>query len=717
MNYWNYFNAKPGIEPAGSLILDDVHLLEGPLRDLFTLTIGPSHLLDLILRHILDRCPYYRRADDLLNDLTITQPPEMIAFPDSADLASDVRELVDAGIERGSSSWWSWQNIRDQLAACCWLVSGRGATFTPYVPPTQTLDYFSAPDSRLYLSATIGNVEDLERRLGAPPVQLLTASAPPRQGERLVVVRSETEPLSESELVESLESFLEEQKKALWLCARKDTAANVHDALLWSELDGAVAVLESDNAADEPFAEAVAGHLVAAGRYDGMDFPGDSCRVEVIPEVPVATSELEEFVSAFLRDAPFAQARFGQRLAQALGRCNRSDEDRAVYVLTDPEFIGRFGQRRVIDAIPGDARDDIFAGAARATGGFAAGLEEAGAFLGGAAVESVMAPNRDGTEPLPGTAGDEVEGFLRLWNGSYRQAADQFNVIAGELSGFDEYRGFWLAMRGLAFKLAADAGDLRAAGRSNRALKAAVAAGSPNSFFTRLSHALSRVEGEGVGDAVGVNNDLFAAWDKLMDRYGTVSTRFETWAQVLHHALTSSDHDTVARAIAQVGSELLGLEADARKATSGEEDAYWNLSAPARSLCFEVKLAPKVKAIANKDVSQAESAARALENKKGQPVKGLLVTPHTSVEDTAVDRLERMRLISVDTFVEAVEELLALLRTYRGLWDHDAASRKAARAAVALELPQLDWMWRAVESAEDWVTDELLDSAWEERPA
>jgi hypothetical protein len=45
MNYWNYFNAKPGIEPAGMLILDDVHLLEGPVRDLFTVCVrrGDGH--------------------------------------------------------------------------------------------------------------------------------------------------------------------------------------------------------------------------------------------------------------------------------------------------------------------------------------------------------------------------------------------------------------------------------------------------------------------------------------------------------------------------------------------------------------------------------------------------------------------------------------------------------------------------------------------------
>src|SRR6266498_836310 len=45
MNYWNYFNASPGVEPAGLLILDDVHLLEGPVRDLFTVSVGRGEAL------------------------------------------------------------------------------------------------------------------------------------------------------------------------------------------------------------------------------------------------------------------------------------------------------------------------------------------------------------------------------------------------------------------------------------------------------------------------------------------------------------------------------------------------------------------------------------------------------------------------------------------------------------------------------------------------
>ena len=63
--------------------------------------------------------------------------------------------------------------------------------------------------------------------------------------------------------------------------------------------------LVGENGEDEPFAAAEAGHLVTAGRYDGLYFPGAACRIEILPEIPIATSDLEEFTSAYLRDAPF----------------------------------------------------------------------------------------------------------------------------------------------------------------------------------------------------------------------------------------------------------------------------------------------------------------------------------------------------------------------------------------------------------------------------
>jgi superfamily II DNA or RNA helicase len=58
MNYWNYFNASPGVDPAGMLILDDVHLLESPLRDYFTVFVETgTKTCDRILSRIVAQSP------------------------------------------------------------------------------------------------------------------------------------------------------------------------------------------------------------------------------------------------------------------------------------------------------------------------------------------------------------------------------------------------------------------------------------------------------------------------------------------------------------------------------------------------------------------------------------------------------------------------------------------------------------------------------------
>jgi len=714
MNYWNYFNAKPGIEPAGMVILDDVHLLEGPLREMFTVHVEPNdRLCTRLLQVIVSRCPYYSLADDILDGADVARPPEMLVFPDSADLADEVRDLLDAGIVDGTPTWWAWRRIRSRLEVCCWLISARGVTFTPYIPPAQTIPHFEQPSRRLYLSATIGSVDDLQRRLGAPALTKVTAAVQPRQGDRLVLMRPGTELLGPTELVGELRPFIDEQRKALWLCARSDTASAFEAALVLSAVDGPVRRLESDNGADELFALDSVGHLVTAGRYDGMDFPGDVCRVEVVPEVPVATSDLEEFVSAYLRDAPFAEARLGQRVAQALGRCNRTEDDRAVYLLTDPEFVGRFSQRRMLDAVPADVRDDVYAALERADRPFSSGLREARRFLEGETVDTPQAPPVADTATMIARTGSlEVEGTLAIWREDYGKAATLFDRVAAGLTGSVEHRAFWLSMRALALRMAAHYGDQTAGSGARAALRAAATAGANSTFFTRLRLSEARLSGKQASPPQNQNDVIFAAWDRLLDRLGPQGPQFDRWAEQLLSELGSTSHNSVASAIARIGFEVLGLSGKARRPTSGEEDAYWELPYPRRLLAFEVKMAPESKKVINDAVDQAEGAAKALESGRGLPTRGLLVTPHDQIDPTAEMRFDRVRPIRVATLIEQIRTLLDLVREYRRGWASDARARTDRRAAVQEHLPPVDWLWKSADRASLWVDSEILQTEW-----
>jgi hypothetical protein len=302
--------------------------------------------------------------------------------------------------------------------------------------------------------------------------------------------------------------------------------------------------------------------------------------------------------------------------------------------------------------------------------------------------------------------------MLALWREDYGRAADLFDRVAQALAETREHRAFWLAMRALALKRWADYGDRAATTQMHAALRAAAAAGAVSTYFTRLRFAEARIQ-SGASEYISEGHDgVFAAWDRRLDRYGASGPRFERWSARLLSDLGSSHHDTIARAVAELGRDVLGLAADAPVATAGEEDAYWELVAPRRTMTFEVKLAPQAQRVVNDDVEQAEGAARAAEMSRGSSARGLLISPHDNVDQTAEARLERVRLIKRDTFVNQAERLLDILRDYRRGWSDDAGVRAERRANVASQLPSLDWLWRAVEQSRTWVDNEALDQAW-----
>lgn len=187
-----------------------------------------------------------------------------------------------------------------------------------------------------------------------------------------------------------------------------------------------------------------------------------------------------------------------------------------------------------------------------------------------------------------------------------------------------------------------------------------------------------------------------------MDRYGVAGPQFDRWVEGLIAELRSGDHDTVARAVARVGSELLGLSSGAPQATRGEEDAFWEVPGR-RTLTFEVKLAPKARKLVNDDVNQAEGAATAAATSRGNEACGILLTPYQDIDEPAAARLNRVRAMTIDVFIGQVETVIAVLRDYRRQWSDDSQRRVGARQAAVAALPSVDWLWRATSCEPPWI--------------
>jgi RAD3-like DEAD/DEAH box helicase len=94
-------------------------------------------------------------------------------------------------------------------------------------------------------------------------------------------------------------------------------------------------------------------------RFDGMDFNADECRLVVLATQPRAINPQEAFAADYLRDAGFMMQRLNQRILQALGRCNRAEDDFGVYLLVDRRFAAHFSQKARRRGLPPNVQAEI----------------------------------------------------------------------------------------------------------------------------------------------------------------------------------------------------------------------------------------------------------------------------------------------------------------------------------------------------------------------
>ena len=368
MNYWVYFNSRPVPQPADLVIFDDAHIAEQPLAGLFTIRIPRRGAPELYR----DICSIVLAHTDAYESLTAMRDgaapsftaPELLTFGDWAAVAPQVEDLLaNSDFVRSDDVRWVWPEVRGRLARCGVLIGPTAIEIRPYHPPTQTLAGYSRAQQRIYLSATLGTMDDLQRRLGIrQPVPIITPPEMQRDqtGRRIFLINPTSDRSSEDEAFLFAMAQSARTPRTAWLCASSMEADDIEAQLLATDQD-VFRLVAGDDAPLERWMRQ-RGHLVAAGRFDGLDLKSDLCRLVVLPSIPAASTEFERFVVAYLGDAAFMRHRIGQRVTQALGRANRESEDWAMYLGLDPGF-GTVLADPVVTAYLGEAVRPLVRGA------------------------------------------------------------------------------------------------------------------------------------------------------------------------------------------------------------------------------------------------------------------------------------------------------------------------------------------------------------------
>ncbi|HUZ51388.1 MAG TPA: DEAD/DEAH box helicase family protein, partial [Streptosporangiaceae bacterium] len=233
MNYWVYFNSKPVPKSADLVIFDDAHLAEQPLSSLQTLRIpdklGPSRELyrticDLVIAHT-DAYSGLRAMRD--GTALPGTPPELLSFSDWATVSTAARDAISqSAYVEDKDVRYTWPAVRDHLNRCGVLIGSSGIEIRPYHPPTALNSGYSQARQRIYLSATLGSMDDLQRRVGGGRITRLVPDEPLPAGatgeRRFILNPSSSAAFDEGVLGLALEQVAAAGGRAAWLCASND---------------------------------------------------------------------------------------------------------------------------------------------------------------------------------------------------------------------------------------------------------------------------------------------------------------------------------------------------------------------------------------------------------------------------------------------------------------------------------------------------------------
>jgi hypothetical protein len=743
MNYWVMFNQNPVVDSADLLIIDDAHLAEAALDSLFSVEIDRyAHplLFEALIRDLAQAFPDYVTFQDALTDAPSRAGTELLSFLDQSSFVDRFRALVDSGVELQTDTdlRFRWERVRERLHEVNIYCSTRSLWLRPYVYPLRDNSRYTDPEQRLYFSATIGDPSDLARRLGTNPIVKLPLDATQSAqtyGRRLLVLNPDDDADLPARLVEVIAAALRVQPKSVWLCASKPDAEKYRTAVIsWLSTTNLPSsptwLLSSMGDEIDQFKAARAGHLFVGGRFDGMDFSADQCRLVVLATQPRSINPQEAFAADYLRDAGFMMQRLNQRIVQALGRCNRAEDDFGVYVLADKRFGAHFGQESRRRGLPANVQAEVDLAENGTELDDDAVVARVTAFLNGDFDDfdrELSQVTADLPQIVAGSALDdsapEVSGWLELYSRQDYRTAEQYfrrRQEACEALGLRELGAFAQWCEAKAAFLEGRRGDVAAAARALDTLQHAIDRGGASSWFNRLRSSLLRHQGQPTMVGLANPDDFRVAaiqgFDDLLERSG-VGGRFERWRGRLTTGMASTSHDQYAESLETLGN-LLGYKAT-RPTYGAATDCRWRgvFGNQREVITWEAKIENEgATAVYANAIGQAHNqSSRAVTElgRQGYVVRGAIVTQLEQLDAAAAASIGTLKVVRKDAMGGLWTRVNELLGVFASDWSADVPeARLRAADRVATRFPPTGWLIRALDSGPTFIDAATLMAEW-----
>jgi hypothetical protein len=332
-NYATVFNGKSIFrdEAIDAVVFDDAHVAGNVIRSQFTLRITRDHrafnrILHVCRKHFAHSSQaghFYDVAEGRFTSVLFV--PMFVVWEHANEFR---RILLDLGVEDDQETLFAWEHLKEHLNHCCIVADRNYLEITPVVIPLSQLNYFQAQVRRIYLTATLPSQASFARTFGIAEPKIVQPSGKSGDAQRLFVF---VPGKDDDEQRHNAKSLVENHKSCVISPSRKKGQEWVPPSIIYNTDAGQG---EIDRFCKSKKAEMLG--LVA--RYDGIDLPGEACRVLILDRLPTGENLMDRFIDESIRVETIRMTHTATRVVQAIGRIFRSNTDHGVVLLVGPQL-------------------------------------------------------------------------------------------------------------------------------------------------------------------------------------------------------------------------------------------------------------------------------------------------------------------------------------------------------------------------------------------
>lgn len=710
--YSSLFNTNPYFSDADVVIVDDAHAAENYVATMWTLSINRLVNTDVALHGVLssilqphiDAVCYTRligKGDSLFDSSWVDKVPTPVLI----EIHDEIVGVLDT-YTKDTNLQYPWSLLRNNLLSCHIYLSHLEIVIRPIIAPTWTHHAFNNPKQRIYMSATLGEGGDLERLMGRKHIHRLPVPDgwdTQGVGRRFFIFSSLS--LDFEHEVKLRRSLLKKSPRSLVLVPSDRMKDEISEDIN-EHLELTVYSAEDIEESKEDFVNSNGSVAVVAGRYDGIDFPGDECRLLCIEGLPKAVNSQERFFMSRMGANIIFNERIQTRVLQAIGRCTRSLEDYSAVIVTGdglPDYLS--DPRRRMFFHP-ELQAELSFGVDQSKDQNISGFEENfDTFIeNGSDWESVNQGivelrNTLTKTPFPGidqlaeAVKYEIQYQIAIWQSDYTEAVDSAESVIGLLtdSQLGGYRALWEYLAGSAATLAAANGSPAFSGKAREHFARAKKAAKGIPWLVQLS----QQDQPGDQDADTSNASVMFQVEKIEANLSTLGTVHDrNYSQAEREILDGLNDANIFEDAHKLLGEHLGYDAG-KVESAASPDPWWQLGL--NCIVFEDHVdANEGSSLSAKKARQATSHPAWMKDNvvscrpENIEIIPVLVTPVSTVYPGVLSHLGSVSLWKLSDFKVWASDAMATIRELRKTFIEPGDLVWRAEAATVLQERGLD---------------------------